>query len=94
MFNRNEKYGQALHLAYGYEHNVAYRSTTPKNGLLAKLKSAFAASTVSEQIENLNATVEIALDRKSIEQAVTAELRNSESAANENQLELIQGKIA
>ncbi len=94
MFSRNEKYGHALHLAYGYEQKAPYRSTSTKTGLLTKLKAFLIAPDVSQEIANLNSTIEIALDKTSIEQAVNMELRNTESAANENQLELFKGKIA
>lgn len=94
MFSRNEKYGHALHLQYGNGHNVACHIMPVTTGFLAKLKMVLSDMTVSTEIENLNDAIEIDLDRTTIEQAVLSELRNTESAANENQLELFEGKIA
>ncbi len=94
MFSRIEKYGQALHLAYGYEQKAPCRSTNSNIGLMAKIKTFLIAPDASQQIANLNSTIEVALDKSSIEHAVNTELRNTESAANENQLELFKGKIA
>ena len=94
MFSRNEKYGHALHLQYGHGHNVTCQTMPAKTGILAKLKMALSDLTVSNEIENLNDVIELDLDRTTIEQAIQSELRNHESAANENQLELFEGKTA
>lgn len=94
MFNRNEKYGQALHLQYGFDGNTSCRTTTSNTGFLKKLKSVFSLSNASNEIETLNNSVEVALDKTTIEQAIQAELRNTDAAANENQLDIFKGKIA
>lgn len=94
MFSQNEKYGHALHLQFGYGQNVTCQTMPVKTGFLAKLKTILSNMSMSNEIENLNDAIEIDLDRTTIEQAVLSELRNTESAANENQLELFEGKIA
>ena len=91
MFSRNEKYGQALHLQYGFDTKATPRATAPKTGLISKLRAWF---TPMDHAANKNLPIEVTLDKNSIEQAVQMELRNTESAANENQLEMFKGKSA
>jgi|GEM_PF-5645479 len=94
MFSQNEKYGQALNLHYGFNKPAQMPVRSNKSRLIDVLKSAFSSSLEVDQKTPLNTTAEFALDQLSIEQAVITELRNTNSAANENRLEIINGKIA
>lgn len=94
MFSRNEKYGNALHLPYG--SNVEFIKPVNKNnnGFWATLRELFTKTNSTHQDPLAQPIVEIDLDRSAIEQAVTMELRNENSAANENRQEWMTGKSA
>ncbi len=94
MFSRNEKYGQALHLQYGFGMEAQKPVQQSENSILAKLKAVFQSTDVTDLQTTAPTEIEIDLGRTSIEQAVQAELRNTDAAANENQLHVIEGKIA
>ncbi|GLQ06017.1 hypothetical protein [Sneathiella chinensis] len=93
MFSRNEKYGQALHLPYGFDI-PASKSVKGTDGLFAKIRSFFTAGMNVNHVADLTPVVEVDLDRNVIEQAILTELRNTESAANENRLQGIKGRTA
>ena len=90
MFSRNEKYGQALHLDYGY--NIAKSVTAPRaeGGLWSMITSFFTTPKGQETTAPSNAQMEFDLNRSFIDQAVQRELRNSDAAANENGPALIR----
>lgn len=94
MFSQNEKYGQALHLQYGFNTPAQMPVRAPKKNVLDMFKSAFLSKNSAEQTSFTNTTTEISLDKQTIEQAVIMELRNTDAAANENRLEIINDKIA
>lgn len=92
MFSRNEKYGQALHLVYGFDRPAQKPVQNSNKGFVAAVKAFF--SNTEKAHQDVTATTMIDMDRSTIEQAVQSELRNTDAAANENQLEMIKGKIA
>ncbi|WP_415235876.1 hypothetical protein [Sneathiella sp.] len=94
MFSRNEKYGQALHLQYGFDFVAQDSQAKTKSGFWAMLKTFFHMNNSAETTQPSTGNVEVDLDRTTIEQAVKSELRNIDAAANENQQELFNGKIA
>ncbi|MEH6403033.1 MAG: hypothetical protein V7750_06645 [Sneathiella sp.] len=94
MFSQNEKYGQALNLHYGFNKPAQMPVRSNKSNLIGVLKSVFSKSNKADQTTSLNAMAENALDQQTIELAVFTELRNTNSAANENRLDIINGKIA
>ncbi len=94
MFSRNEKYGQALHLAYGFDTPAQKPVQNSNKGFVAAVKAFFSNTEKSHQDVTATTMIEMDMDRSTIEQAVQSELRNTDAAANENQLEMIKGKIA
>jgi len=94
MFSRNEKYGNALHLPYGSNVEVIKPVKNKDGGFLATLRAFFTTTNSTHQDPLAQPIVEIDLDRSAIEQAVTMELRNENSAANENRQEWMTGKSA
>ncbi|MCG8490961.1 MAG: hypothetical protein MI743_05040 [Sneathiellales bacterium] len=94
MFSRNEKYGNALHLPYGSNVKVFKPVNKENNGFWATLREFFNKTNSTHQDPLAQPIVEIDLDRSTIEQAVNMELRNANSAANENQQEMMTGKSA
>jgi hypothetical protein len=84
MFSRNEKYGQALHLQYGFEANTHSAAKIKRAGFFSSLVSYFtAAKSAPSQTQTTN-QLELDLDKAFITQAVHNELRNTDAAANEN----------
>lgn len=84
MFSRNEKYGQALHLQYGFETFYKAPAKAPKKGFFASLISVLTSSNGNDTQTRNNDQLELALDKAFINQAVQNELRNTDTAANEN----------
>ncbi len=95
MFARNEKYGKALHLPYGFEAMEANKkSTAEKTTFFMKLMSYFLPASEVQSIVDVNHQLELDLDRGFLNQAVTNELRNHDSAANQNDGLATEEKIA
>jgi len=95
MFSRNEKYGNALHLPYGFEANQPRKATAEtKSHFFTKLMSVFLPASEAQSIVDLNQQLEMDLDRSFVDRAITSELRNHESAANQNEGLVTDEKIA
>ena len=94
MFSRNEKYGQALHLQYGYEAFYTAPVTAPRKGFFASLISFLTSSNVNDTQTQNNDQLELALDKAFINHAVQNELRNTDTAANENGPAIRHAEIA
>ena len=95
MFARNEKYGQALHLPYGFEAvNTQKKTQAEKTTFFMKLMSYFLPASDVQSIIDVNHQMELDLDRGFLNQAVTNELRNHDSAANQNDGLATEEKIA
>ena len=90
MFSRNEKYGQALHLDYGFNIKKSVTASSAKGGLWSMITSFFATPKGQETSASSHNQMEFDLDRECIDQAVRQELRNPEAAANENGPALIR----
>ncbi|WP_169568462.1 hypothetical protein [Sneathiella limimaris] len=86
MFSRNEKYGQALHLQYGFDAMQAATAPKSNKGFFSKLADLFVTKSANVTSGTKDAQMEFAFDKDFIEQAVQSELRNTNSAANENNL--------
>ncbi|WP_148301789.1 hypothetical protein [Sneathiella glossodoripedis] len=84
MFSRNEKYGKALHLAYGFEANKPSPVQRKRPGFFKSLRSFFTSSDTTVQGTHSADQLELDLDKAFISQAVQKELRNTDAAANEN----------
>ncbi len=84
MFSRNEKYGQALHLQYGFDANTQSVAKVKRAGFLSSLVSYFTAAKSAPAQTQTTDQLELDLDKAFISQAVHSELRNTEAAANEN----------
>lgn len=88
MFSRNEKYGNALHLPYGFEANKPQKPETAKETnthFFKTLMSFFLPASDAQSLIDLNHQLEMDFDRNFVGQAITSELRNHESAANQNE---------
>jgi len=90
MFSRNEKYGQALHLDYGYNIEKSVMAPVAKDGLWSMITSFFTTPKGQETSASSQNQMEFDLNREYIDQAVQQELRNPEAAANENGPALIR----
>ncbi len=97
MFSRNEKYGNALHLPYGFEavkpHHMNTKAET-KTDFFTKLMSFFLPASEAQSIVDLNQQLEMDFDRSFVNSAITSDLRNHESAANQNEGVAPDEKIA
>ncbi len=91
MFSRNEKYGQALHLDYGYNIDKSASAPRAKDGLWSVITSFFTTTPKGQETSTpSNTQTEFDLNRTFIDQAVQQELRNPDAAANENGPALIR----
>jgi hypothetical protein len=94
MFSRNEKYGQALHLPYGFETAKVSKKSTTKNTWLMKLVSFFSAASETEAFAGYYSKLEMKLDKDFLASAISSELKNRDAAANENRMPAPYNKIA
>ena len=94
MFTRNEKYGQALHLQYGSTPNTVAKAVTSKTSIVESIRSLFNQRRNAIEVTEQNNCLDMAMDQTFIDRAVLQELRNTESAANENGAARLHKEIA
>lgn len=94
MFSRNEKYGNALHLPYGFEASSTSTNKVDEKGFFQKVKAYFTNLSEIAIPNTEDAQLEFSFDKKFLEQSVSRDLRNTDAAANENGPVVIREEIA